>query len=270
MGGFSARSGKFVRNSTGLPRPVEKGVRFCYASTGGSAGGSPRRRGGGALRAPRPRLRLRFLFGDDRLDLRLGLRVLRLGLCLRLGFGLRLGGGDRVQLLLRGQLAALGDDRDPQRRRHVGEELDGDLVAADSLDRLGEVELAPVDPHLELAPGRLGDVGGRDRAEQRPGLAGRDVEAQLRALEPGHDLLRLLEALRLVLGALLLGLAQLGDLGRRRRLGQFPREQEVAREARRDVHDLAAEPDLLDVLSEDHLHAANPLRTPAAPSRAPA
>ena len=70
-----------------------------------------------------------------------------------------------------------------------------------------------------------------------------------------RDLLGLLEGLSLVPRALLLVLAQLRDLGRRRRLGELPRQQVVAGEPRGDVHDLAAQAELLDVLSEDDLHA---------------
>ena len=55
---------------------------------------------------------------------------------------------------------------------------------------------------------------------------------------------------------LLLVLAQLGDLGRRRRLGELAWQQVVAREAGSDVDHLAAEADLLDVLPEDDFHLA--------------
>ena len=106
------------------------------------------------------------------------------GLGLRGGLRLGLGRGDRVELLLWRQLAALGHDRDLERGGHVGKELDRDLVAADPLDRLGQVELAPVDADLLRLPELLGDVGRGDRAEERAGLARGDVEAQLGALEP--------------------------------------------------------------------------------------
>ena len=49
-------------------------------------------------------------------------------------------------------------------------------------------------------------------------------------------------------------LLQLGDLRRRRDLGEPPREQEVARVAARDVDDLAAQADLVDVVEEDDFH----------------
>src|SRR5215208_1896380 len=198
--------------------------------------------------------RLCLFLRHDRFDLGFGLLVLRLGLGLRCGLRLGLGRGDRIELLLRGQLAALGHDRDLQRGGHVGEELDRDLVAPDPLDRLGHVELAPVDAHPLGLPELLGDVGRGDRAEERAGLTCGNVEAQLCAFDLLRDLLGLLEALRLMPRALLLVLAQLGHLGRRGRLGELARQQVVPRVAGSDVHDLAAKADLLEVLSEDDLH----------------
>ena len=85
-----------------------------------------------------------------------------------------------------------------------------------------------------------------------PALTSKRSSAPLELL---RDLLRLLEALRLVPRALLLALAQLGDLRGRGRLGELARQQEVAREAAGDVDDLAAEADLLDVLQQDDFHA---------------
>src|SRR6266566_2391651 len=69
-------------------------------------------------------------------------RLLGLGCCC--SFFLSCDLIERLQLLLGRQLSAFGHDREANRRGHVGEELDRDLVAADSLDRFGEVELAPV------------------------------------------------------------------------------------------------------------------------------
>ena len=54
--------------------------------------------------------------------------------------------------------------------------------------------------------------------------------------------------------ALLVALAQLRDLRRRRGLGEAPRQQEVARVAARDVHDLAAQAERVDVVEEDDFH----------------
>ena len=110
----------------------------------------------------------------------------------------RLGLLDRLQLLLGRQLAALGHDEHARLDRHLREELDRNLVAADPLQRLVEVDLPAVDPDLELVPDRVREVRLRDRPEEDARLAGLDVEAELRLAEPLRDLLRLLEALRLV------------------------------------------------------------------------
>jgi len=57
-----------------------------------------------------------------------------------------------------------------------------------------------------------------------------------------------------VVGPPLLHLADLGDASRRGLVGEAPRQQEVACVPARDVHDLAAEPDLVDVLAQDDFH----------------
>src|SRR5262249_36203779 len=142
------------------------------------------------------------------------------------------------------------------RRRHVLEELDRDLVAADPFDRLRQIELAAVDANALGLPDAVGDVRRRYGAEQRAGLAGVDVEADLRPLELVRELLGRLEALGLVAGAAGGKLLELGDASRGGWLGEPARKQVVAREAGRDVDDLTAEPDLLDVLAEDDLHAS--------------
>ena len=94
----------------------------------------------------------------------------------------------------------------------------------------------------------------RDRSEQHAGLAGLDVEADLRLAEALRDLLRLLEALRLVQRAPRVDLLELGDPRRGCRLRELARQQEVPRVPARDVDDLAAQADLLDVFPENDLH----------------
>ncbi len=225
------------------------------------------------------RFRGRGLVGRLFLGLRLGDGGLGRGLCrdpglLGLGrcrsFFLSCDLIERVQFFLRRQLAALGHDREAEGRGHVGEELDRNFEAADPLDRLGEVELAPVDPDPLALPDPVGDVRRRDRAEERAGLAGLDVEAELGTLELLHELLRVLEALRLVLGAARGELLELRHAAPRRGLGEPSRQQVVAREARGDVDDLAAEAYLLDVLSQDDLHQRSRSRSPRSPrSRRP-
>src|SRR5207253_2240853 len=175
------------------------------------------------------RLLLRLGLGDRRL--RRGLRrhpcLLGLGCCC--SFFLSRDLVERFQLFLGRQLSAFGHNREAKRRGHIGEELDRNLIAADSLDRLGKVELAPVDPNPLALPDPVSDVRRRDRTEQRAGLAGLDVEAELVALEFLHELLRLLEALRLVLSAARDELLELRHAARRGWFGQPPRQQAVAR-----------------------------------------
>ena len=73
---------------------------------------------------------------------------------------------ERRELLLGRKLATLGDDERLDLDVHVLEELDRDRVAADALDRVDR-DLAPVDANLPRAPDLVGDVGRRDRAEER-------------------------------------------------------------------------------------------------------
>src|SRR5439155_2304754 len=162
-----------------------------------------------------------------------------------------------------------------KRRGHVREELVRDLVTADSLDRLRQLELAPVDPDPLRLPDPVGDVRRSHRAEEGAGLAGLDVEPELCAFQLLHQLLGLLEALGLVPRTAGCELLELGHPAGCGGLGEPPRQQVVAREARGDVDELAAEPDLLDVLSEDDLHrrltlpvAVAPVATVAAAVRA--
>ena len=174
------------------------------------------------------------------------------------GFGGRSLGGlgllDRLQLLLGRKLAALGDDEHARLDRDVREQLDRHLVAPDPLQRLVHPDLAPVDPHLELVPDRLGQLCLRDRPEQHARVPGLDVEADLRLAEALRDLLRLLEALRLVQRAAGVDLLELRDAGRGSRLRELAREQEVPRVPTRDVDDFTAQADLLDVFPENDLH----------------
>src|SRR5919204_611497 len=125
-----------------------------------------------------------------------------------------------LELLLRRQLAALGDDERLHLDTHVGEDVDRHRVAADALDRVGEVDLAPVDAHLPRPPELVGDVGRGHGAEERAGRPGLDVEAEHRLAEQLGDLLRLLDRPRLVPRALVLALAELGYARGRGGLGE--------------------------------------------------
>src|SRR6185312_16373217 len=129
-----------------------------------------------------------------------------------------------------------------------------DRVAADALDRLGEVDLPPVDADLELLPDLVGDVGRRHGPEEGSLWAGVHVEAKLGLAQLLGDLLRVLEALRLVARALCLSLLELGHAGRRRLLGEPPRPEVVPHIAARNRHDIPAQADLLHVFQEDDVH----------------
>src|SRR5262249_59334919 len=93
-----------------------------------------------------------------------------------------------------------------------------------------------------------------DRTEQRARRARVDVEAQLELLEAVGDRTCLVDRLRLA--ARTLGVALLDLLHERRRgdLCQTARKQEVARVTAGDVHDLAAQAQLVDVFGEDDFH----------------
>src|SRR5204863_205154 len=84
-------------------------------------------------------------------------------------------------------------------------------ISADALDVV-EIDLAAVDADLARAPDLVGDVRRRHRAEQRAGRAGFHLEAEDRLTQRLRDRLRLLGVRCLVARALLLALAQLGDL----------------------------------------------------------
>jgi len=133
------------------------------------------------------------------------------------------------------------------------------IGTSDALDRLGQLDLAAVDAHPANAPDLVGDVRRRDGPEKRAGRAGLDLEPQHCLAEQLRDLARVLDAPRLVAGALGIALLELGDLRRRRHLGQPARQEEIPRVPARDVHDLATQADLVDVLGQDDLHPRYPL-----------
>ena len=207
----------------------------------------PRPRRPAPLR-PRPRRRPRSRPPQPRLVPRLPPRRAR-----RLGLGL--GCSDRVELLLGRQLAALGDDGDPQRGGHVREELDRDLVAADPLDRLGQVDLAPVDRIFARLPDSSAMSVGVTEPKSvpvGPAWTSKRSSAASSRCAISCACSKLCASCR---ARLLLALAQLGDLRRRRGLRELARQQVVARVAARDVDDLAAQAELLDVLEQDDFHA---------------
>ncbi len=64
-----------------------------------------------------------------------------------------------------------GDDVDVDRGADLGVEPDADLVRADGLDRVADLDPPPVEFGTARLADRLGDVGGPDRAEQPAGSA---------------------------------------------------------------------------------------------------
>ena len=160
---------------------------------------------------------------------------------------------ERGELLLRRQLLALRRDDEADLGDDVGEHLERHGVAADALDRV-HLELAAVDAKLLLLPEPVGDVRRGDRAEERTRRAGVDVEAELDALDPLGDRVRLVDRLRLVPRALRIALLELLHEPGGRDLGEPAREEEVARVAARDVHHVAAQAEGVDVLRENDVH----------------
>ena len=194
-------AGSSCANSTGLQAPVEKSVRFCYGS--GSRLGS----------TARARARLRLGLGRRFVRRRFVRRLGRLG-GLGLALDLFLRPPPRPPRRAPGSLPRpararpptgpaprprppprrprsprappraaarrLRGRREPHVDGHVREELDRHLVAADPLDRLRQLDLAPVDAHAPLGPELVRDVGRRHGAEEGARRAGRDVEAELR------------------------------------------------------------------------------------------
>src|SRR5213592_1193395 len=198
---ISATASTWKRMATGFPEPAEpkRPRNLGFFGLGLGLGGRLARRFRGRRLVGRLLLGLRLGDGGLGRGLCRGTGLLGLGCCR--SFFLSCDLIERLQLFLGRQFAAFGHDREAKRRRHIGEELDRNFVASDPLDRLGEVELTPVDPDPLALPDPVGDVRRRHRAEEGAGLTGLDVEAELGALELLHELLRLLEALRLVLGA---------------------------------------------------------------------
>ena len=138
--------------------------------------------------------------------------------------------------------------------RHVGEELDRDLVAADPLDRLVEVDLAAVDADLAPSPDLVRDVR-RASPSRRASLSGPAFTSNRSSVSSSFARARCAcSKVYASWRARRPRAAPARPPRRRRRLGQTPRKQEVARVPARDVHDLAAEADLLDVLEQDDLH----------------
>src|SRR3954454_7952113 len=149
-------------------------------------------------------------------------------------------------------LLLLDDHRLDGRDDAVGD-LDLDHARANRLDRLAQTDVVAVDRQAAGLLDRVGDVLGRDGAEQAPVLAGLVRDREHGLVEQLRTLLRL----RLGVGdRALSGLpAALRRVDRAlgRGLGQLARDQEVAEVALRDVDDRAALTELLHVLEQNRL-----------------
>ena len=186
------------------------------------------------------------------------------GSCLRL-----LDRDHRRELFLGRQLATLGHDHQLDVGGDVLEHADRDRVATDPLDAV-DPDLATVDADLADPPDLVGDVGRRDRAEQRSGRARLDVEPQHELAERGRDLRGLLGAASLVHRLLGIDALDFLDAPLGRHLGEVPGEQVVPGVATRDVDDLSAVAELLNVLEQNDVHRISPRRRAATRPRGPA
>src|SRR5262245_55924322 len=88
----------------------------------------------------------------------------------------------------------LADDLDFDRGGHLGVQPHPDLMRPDRLDRAGQLDPAPVEFRPAGGAHRLRDVRGADRAEQAPGVARLDGQADVEPGEPGCGLLGVVEA----------------------------------------------------------------------------
>src|SRR5918998_2210500 len=143
-------------------------------------------------------------------------------------------------------------------RLDVAVDLDGHLVGAEGLYRLGEPDAAAVEVDAAGVLDGVGDVGGGDGAEEPLVLAGARLDGDDALVERlGHLAGPLGQAPVALLGLFHL-VARLLQLARGRHLGEPARHQEVAHVAPAHVDDVAALPDLLDVLRKDDLHVYRP------------
>ena len=122
------------------------------------------------------------------------------------------------------------------------------------LDGLLEQHLALVDGDAARVLDGVGDVGGRDGAEQAVALAGLGGQRDDGLVERGRELLGLRGHARLARLALFFATPELDDLARRGRLGQLARDQVVARVAPGHVGEVTLVAEVLDVLEQNDLH----------------
>src|SRR5687768_14075812 len=133
-------------------------------------------------------------------------------------------------------------------------DLDGHLVCAQGFYGLFEADAASVEPDTAGPLDRVGDVGCRNRTEKALVLARSGLYRDHALVEDAGDLLGPLGQTPVPLLRLLHSAAGFLQLARGRHLGEAARDQEVAHVTTANVDDVAALPDLLDVLVQYYLH----------------
>src|SRR5215472_8368384 len=150
--------------------------------------------------------------------------------------------------------ALLPDDLDFDRGGHLGVQPHLDLVRPDGLDRAGQLDPAPVEFGSASGAHRLRDVRGADRAEQAPGVARLDGQADVEPGEPRRGLLGVVEAVDVAGRARSLDQFDLLFRAAGPAHGQAAGDQVVAAVAPGHLHDVTGRAQPGDFLGEDQLH----------------
>lgn len=136
-------------------------------------------------------------------------------------------------------------------------QADLDLVASDRLDRV--LDLDPTLVQLGTAGGLdgLGDVRGRDRAEQAATLAGALLEAHGERVDPARDLLGLVQGADVTRGTRALDQVDLLLTAARPPDGEPAGKQVVAAVAVLHLDDIAGGSETVDLVGQNQLHDKN-------------
>src|SRR5215216_4704185 len=135
-------------------------------------------------------------------------------------------------------------------------DLDGHLVCTQGFYRLFEANAASVEADTAGRLDRVGDVGCRDGTEKTLVLARSGFYRDHALVEDAGDLLGPLGQSPVPLLRLLHAASGFLQLARGRHLGEAARDQEVAHVTTANVDDIAALPDLFDVLIQYYLHGS--------------
>src|SRR5215204_3642663 len=149
-----------------------------------------------------------------------------------------------------------GDHDHLYARFDLAVDLDGHLVRTQGLYGLFEADAASVEADTAGPLDRVGDVGCRDRTEKALVLARSGFYGDHALVEDAGDLLGPLGQTPVSLLRLLHSAAGFLQLGGGRHLGEAARDQKVAHVTAANVDDVAALPDLLDVLVQYYLHGS--------------